>query len=320
MARRLAWSDVRGGALAHVALVAHAVGTLTYARVGAVHGDTIHVYAAMGEARGILKGSEVWLLGQKVGNVTAVRFQSPSRSDTTSRLVIEMELLDSERDVIHRDAVAQIRSGGTVIGAAVVALTPGSPGVPPLADGDTIQARPQPDVEGARAQLGAVTQELPTIIANVKAIRSELGSGQGTAGAMLNDGATRAAAAKALGIRIAQLQRRLGASRGSVGPMMDGELRTRAQLAMAHADSVRTLLSSSRTSLGRFRRDSTLASDVADIRDELATVRASLAESRGTAGRVLHDSAVFDALGEVHRQMALLVADLKKHPLRYNPF
>ena len=49
-------------------------------------------------------------------------------------------------------------------------------------------------------------------------------------------------------------------------------------------------------------------------------MRASLAESRGTAGRVLHDSAVFDALGEVHREMALLVADLKKHPLRYSPF
>jgi phospholipid/cholesterol/gamma-HCH transport system substrate-binding protein len=320
MARRLAWKDVRGGMIALVAIIAIAAGTLKYARVGALHGDTIHVYAAMGEARGILKGSEVWLLGQKIGNVTAVRFQSPSRSDTTSRLVIEMELLDRQRDVIHRDAVAQIRSGGTVIGAVVVALSPGSAGAPPLRDGDTIRVRPQPDVEDAKAQLGAVTSELPTIIANVKAIRSELGSGEGTAGAMLNGAAARAATVDTLGSRIARLKRRLAASRGTGRAVMDGDLRTRMQRAMARADSVRALLSSSRTSLGRFRRDSTLAADVADIRDELASVRTSLAESRGTAGRVLHDSAVFDALGEVHRQMALLVADLKKHPLRYNPF
>jgi hypothetical protein len=26
------------------------------------------------------------------------------------------------------------------------------------------------------------------------------------------------------------------------------------------------------------------------------------------------------ALGEAHREMSLLLADLKKHPLRYNPF
>ena len=46
----------------------------------------------------------------------------------------------------------------------------------------------------------------------------------------------------------------------------------------------------------------------------------SLADSRGTAGRVLHDSAAFSALGDAHREMTLLLADLKKHPLRYNPF
>ena len=89
---------------------------------------------------------------------------------------------------------------------------------------------------------------------------------------------------------------------------------------MARADSVRTLVGSSSTSLGRFKRDSTLIADVADIREELATVRASLTDSRGTAGRVLHDSAAFSALGDAHAEMTLLLADLKKHPLRYNPF
>jgi len=59
---------------------------------------------------------------------------------------------------------------------------------------------------------------------------------------------------------------------------------------------------------------------VADIQTELARVRASLDESQGTAGRVLHDSAVFNALGDVQHEMSLLVADMKKHPLRYNPF
>jgi len=94
----------------------------------------------------------------------------------------------------------------------------------------------------------------------------------------------------------------------------------RARRVLARADSVRALLASPNTSLGRFRRDSTLAAQVEEIRDEAAAARAALATPSGTAGRLLHDSAVFDALAGVHREMTLLVADLKKHPLRYNPF
>jgi hypothetical protein len=59
---------------------------------------------------------------------------------------------------------------------------------------------------------------------------------------------------------------------------------------------------------------------VADIRAELAQVQMLLAEPRGTAGRVLHDSAMTSAIGDAKREMGLLVTDLKKHPLRYNPF
>src|SRR5258705_3184115 len=107
MARRLVWADVRGGLVALLVLVAVSVATLKYALVGAGHGDRIRLYARAGEARGILKGSEVWLLGQKVGLVTDIRFQPPSESDTTNRLVVAMEVQKSYVDAIRRDAVVQ---------------------------------------------------------------------------------------------------------------------------------------------------------------------------------------------------------------------
>jgi hypothetical protein len=34
----------------------------------------------------------------------------------------------------------------------------------------------------------------------------------------------------------------------------------------------------------------------------------------------MRDSAAFSALGDAQREMSLLMADMKKHPLRYNPF
>ncbi len=319
MARRLAWSNVRGGLIAIAVIVGIAVATLKYARVGALRGERMRLYAAVGAARGVLKGSEVWLLGQKVGKITDIRFRSPSESDTTTRVLVEMEVLARYRDALHRDAEAQIRAGGSVIGAMVVYLTPGSPGAPPIREGDTLRAKPQSDVEQATAQFGAVTRELPTIVNNVNAIRSELQSTRGAAGALLRASGERGPL-QGTGAQMARLRQRLGDRRGSLGRIMHGDLGTRATRVLARADSVRALVRSPSSSLGRLRKDSTLIAEVRDIREELGDVRAALAESRGTAGRVLHDSAVFSALGEVHREMTLLVADLKKHPLRYSPF
>lgn len=320
MARRLAWSNVRGGLIAIAVIVGVAAATLRFARVGALRGDRVRLYAAVGAARGVLKGSEVWLLGQKVGKITDIRFRSPSESDTTARVLIEMEVLEKYGAALHRDAEAQVRTGGSVIGAMVVYLTSGSAGAPVVRDGDTLHAKPQSDIESATAQFGAVTRELPGIINDVKSIRAELKSTSGTAGALLRAGAVDRGPLQTTGAQLTRLRQRLANGSGSLGRIMDGGLRARAAQVMARADSVRTLVGSSSTSLGRLRKDSTLLAEVADIRDELGKVRASLADARGTAGRVLHDSAAFDALGEVHREMSLLVADLKKHPLRYSPF
>ncbi|HEX7980358.1 MAG TPA: MlaD family protein [Gemmatimonadaceae bacterium] len=320
MARRLVWADVRGGLVALLVLVAIAAGTLKYARVGALHGDRIRLYARAGAARGILKGSEVWLLGQKVGLVTDIRFEPPSESDTTSRLLVAMEVQQQYAEAIRRDAVAQMRPGGSMIGAVVVYLSSGSASAPAIRDGDTIRTTPQADIEGATARFGAAGKELPAIFENVRALRAELQATEGTAGALLHEEGAATAQLRTTGEQLARLRTHAGATRGSVRRFMDGTLTARASRVLARADSVRALLASPNGSLGRLRKDSTLATEVADIQKELTRVRASLTESQGTAGRVLHDSAVFSALADVQREMGLLVADMKKHPLRYNPF
>jgi phospholipid/cholesterol/gamma-HCH transport system substrate-binding protein len=317
MARRLSWSDVRGGVVALVAIVAVAIGVLKYARVGALRGRTFRVYALVGEARGVLNGSEVWLSGQKVGRIVDIRFRAPENSDTTRRILIEMELLERHRPALHRDAAAQIRAGGSVIGPAVVYLSPGTMRATILRDGDTVLAHPQGDLEEATAQFGTAAKELPAIMANVKVLTAQLQTTEGTMGAIMNGPGLREL--RGARVHVLGLGNRL-AGGGTAGLVMRGGLTVRAGRVMARADSVRALLASPNSSFGRFRRDSTLLAEVSDIRNELTLVRADLDGSRGTAGRALHDSALTDALGEAERQMTLLFADLKKHPLRYISF
>lgn len=318
MARRLSWSDVRGGLIACIVIAAVAVVILKFMRVGALHGDTFPLYAVVGEARGVTKGSEVWLGGQKIGRITDIQFRSPGTADSASRLFISMEVLEEHRHALRRDAVAQIRSGGTVIGPPVVYLSPGSPRARPLQPGDTVRTLVQSDVEDATTRLGEAAKEFPVIMANVQVLRAQLQSPRGTAGALLN-GSGMGELGRAR-IQATRLMGRINGRGGSIGPIMNGGLNDRAGRVMARVDSVRALLSSKHTSLGRFRRDSTLLGEVDDIRNELTLVRASLDESRGTVGRAMHDSALTSTLGQAQQEMSLLFADIKKHPFRYLSF
>jgi hypothetical protein len=99
-----------------------------------------------------------------------------------------------------------------------------------------------------------------------------------------------------------------------------GATTARAKRALARVDSLRALVASNETSIGRFRRDSSLLRTVGSLRDEVTIVKALLDEPRGTAGRVLHDSVLTRQLGAAQRELGALLADLRKHPLRYVAF
>jgi phospholipid/cholesterol/gamma-HCH transport system substrate-binding protein len=316
MARRLSWSDVRGGLVAVVVIAIVATAILKFLRVGALHGDTFRLYALVGEARGVTPGSEVWLNGQKIGKIIDIRFL-PASADTARRIQIEMEVLEAYRAAMRNDAQAQIRSGGSIVGPPVVYLSAGTHGAGPLRANDTVRTRPQADVEGATGQFATATKELPAIIANVKLLAQQLGGTDGTAGAMMNGPGLRDLGRAQSRAKL--LMDRLSGS-GTAGFIMRGGLTVRAHRVMARADSVRALLASSNTSLGRFRKDSTLAKQVGDIRNELTLLQANLAAGRGTAGRAVSDSALRNAVAEAQQEMTLLLADFKKHPLRYISF
>jgi phospholipid/cholesterol/gamma-HCH transport system substrate-binding protein len=320
MARRLSWSDVRGGLFATCAILIAAFATLKFSRVGALHGDTFHLYALVGEARGVLVGSEVWLSGQKIGKIVDIQFRPPMVGDTSSRIEIDMQVLERYRSAMHRDALAQIRSGGTIIGAPVVYITPGTIAAPPMRDGDTVNTKSQADFEGSAGKFGQATLEFPVIMSNVDTLLGFLKTTQGTAGAMLNaPGGLQGGELGRMRQQASQLSARLQGD-GRLGGMMNGVLSARAAAAMSRVDSVRALLASPNTSYGRFRRDSTLLADVSDIRNQLTIVRSLVDEPRGTAGRVLRDSAITRGLADAEHQMTLLMADLKKHPFRYISF
>jgi hypothetical protein len=176
------------------------------------------------------------------------------------------------------------------------------------------------DLEGATGTFGTAAKELPAIISNVKQVVAEVKGTEGTVGAFLNSPNGSLRELSRARAQFSRLQAGLSNTHGSVHAGAREDVLNRARTVMSRIDSVKMLVASPNTSLGRMRKDSTLLAEVADIRKQVGVVQKQLAESQGTAGRVMHDTALTAALGGAQQEMAALFADMKKHPLRYIRF
>jgi MlaD protein len=318
MARTAGWKELRIGIAAAAGVLLLGALILVFGRVGALHGKTFRVYVTTDGARGVIRGTEVWLDGQKVGLVKGVGFRPPS-SPANARLVLALDILDDVQQDVRADSRVTIRSGATLIGEQVVYISSGTAAARGVRDGDTIRAT-QTDVETATSDAAAAAREFPAILANIRVLGAQIRSTQSAVGAFLGDqGGAEMGSVRA---KTDRLMTRLHELDGTLGLAFNrgAELQVGAEQAMAEVDSIRQLLASDQHSLGRFRRDSTLIPDVAALRLQLAELNRLANSPTGTIGRFHADSAI--AVGVRRDLLALdsLMADLRKHPLRYIAF
>ncbi|HXT14563.1 MAG TPA: MlaD family protein [Gemmatimonadaceae bacterium] len=315
---RPGWPDLKLGIVAVLTVIAIALSILIFGRVGTLHGKKFTLYVTTDEARGVIRGTEVWLDGQRVGTVKSVDFRPPTVG-VKDRLILSLSMLESSRSHIRSNTRVQVRAGGTIIGDQVVYMTSGTTRAAGVSDGDTIRAGEQADFESVSSDAAGAGRELPAILENVKLLTAQLQTTEGTLGALgLESGTTM----RSVHGKTARLMARLSNGRGTIPMALSATdaLRARASRAMAQADSIRALVASDQHSLGRFRRDSTLLHSIGEVRAELEHVQTLAASPDGTIGRFRTDSALTHAM---HRDLAALdslFADIKKHPLRYIAF
>ena len=319
MAKRLHWKQLAIGLTSAAIVAAAALLILIFGRVGVLHGHKFTLFATASEVRGVIRGTDVWLDGQKVGMVTGVSFLPPMVSPK-ERLVMRLSLISAIRNQIRHDTRIQIRSGGTILGDQVVYLEGGTAASLGVIDHDTIHGGEQPDLETGVSDATLVAREFPAIMGNVKLITAQLQGVSGTIGAFGFD--QHGSDMKRAFTRTKGIMSRLSDSRGTMAMSMNGrdEVVARARQSMARVDSIKALLTSDKSALGRFRRDSTLILEMGRVRQDLAELQRLADSPQGTIGRFRTDSAITRA---VHRDLVAmdsLFANMKKHPLRYIAF
>jgi MlaD protein len=313
MPPRVSWSSILPGLIALTVVLMIAGGVLMFGGVGRIRGATIRLFVATNQARGVMRGTEVWIAGQTVGKVEDVTFRPPN-TDTSSRVLITTRVRKRDAIQIRRDSRAEIRTGLRMIGPSVVYVSAGTSASPPIRDGDTLYGR-QDGAELRNAKVKHAIAQLKPSLADARASIARMHDRNGTIGAARSDG---------FAAKVRQLRASFGRARGSFDG--EGQVETArsiiadARVTLARVDSIRALLASSAGSLGRFRRDSSLATSVRNVRDDLAQMRQALVAADGNASRFKTDSTLTRSVTDANNEMTLLLADIKRLPLRYLHF
>lgn len=312
MARDLNWRDLKTGIVAFVVIVGGALSVLLFAKVGALHGDTDEIYVLADEAPGVLEGTEVWLSGEKVGLVRDIHFR-PVSTDTLHRLAIHLEILRENMNFIRRDAWADIRPGGNLIGSPVVWISSGTSRAAAVAEGDTLFEISAGKMKPVSERVTELGHRLGTLTDSGGKVLRLLQSQAGTAGRLIGTGWPKVTRQTD---EIARLTTRAVQGDGSLALMLHGELGARITRIRAAKDSISALLESPEGNVSRFRRDSTLVDNVAHLRAQLDSVRADWSAGKGL-GRMRSDSTLQMEIARVRVELGALMADIRKRPLQY---
>ncbi|MDB4912111.1 MAG: Mammalian cell entry related domain protein [Gemmatimonadetes bacterium] len=309
------WRKLTGGIVALVAIIGGALAIIAFARVGSLRGETYSAYIVADQASGILKGTEVWLQGQKVGVVNDVGFRSLA-TDTAVQTVLQVEVLSQYKQFIRKDSRVEFKPGGTYLGAQVVALRIGSHAAPVLEAGDTLTRVSIIDPEVRSNELTEAGQDFPQIVSSLRAIGTDLSRTQTQFGS-LGEHSSRLQLIKA---HVAQFEKRNAGRKGMLLLLSrDNALANSARLVITRADSLLEIMQEPGTRKG-FKADTGLRAALAGTRAQLDSVRVRISREDGAAGRFVHDNALETDLQMLSDQITRTLANFARRPERYSPF
>lgn len=138
--------------------------------------DTFEVAVGFPEVHDLRPGTAVRLRGVDAGQVTGIDY--PVADGPDAAVTVRMRLDARFRDRLYADASAEVHST-SLLGAKVIAVTPGTPGAGPFA-GAPLRATVAPDLTRAAAKLGDAADEARQLVRDAR-------TGPGTVGRLVRD-------------------------------------------------------------------------------------------------------------------------------------
>ena len=142
--------------------------------------SSIKLIALFKDVGGLKAGNNVWFSGVKIGTVKRVSFYG------TAQVEVDMNVEESSKQYIRKDANATISSDG-LIGNKIVVITGGTTNHPEVEDGDRLKTLDALSSDQILETLQENNNNLLRVTKDFKELVGNLRKGKGTVGAVLTD-------------------------------------------------------------------------------------------------------------------------------------
>jgi phospholipid/cholesterol/gamma-HCH transport system substrate-binding protein len=348
--KQLKWSQLRVGLTVLIASVTLAVLIFLMSGTGGWFASKITLRSYFDNAGGLREGAPVRLAGVDIGNVTRVKIVN---GKPMTPVEVTMKVNTKYKFNLRKDSVTLLSTAG-ILGETYVDVDSATAKGPEAADGDTLAARNQPDIQDVvRASQGTL-QNMDALLKRVDRIMSFIESGQGSIGKVIYDPALynqlNATVAEFKGL-VDDIQ----SGKGSIGPLItsdeaykkviaavdkvnvmvdelqqgkgtagkllkDPELYDNANKTIANVRQLTDDINAGKGAIGKMTHDQEFAARLQTLIDNLAALSERLDKGEGTAGMLLKDPALYNNSNQMLVETRELVKSIRENPKKYLTF
>jgi phospholipid/cholesterol/gamma-HCH transport system substrate-binding protein len=334
--RSLAWSELKIGILAVVAIVLAGILIFLVGGQSGFFWQRYHLKTKFGNVLGLKSGALVRVAGVEVGTVKGVEFVGAD-------VEVSMEVLKTMRDRITTDSRATLGSL-SLLGEAVVDISASTSGQP-LSDWGFVQSGKSgtsisdvaagasqgidevtkllKDVRAGKGTVGKlltneeVYKELNGFLTSAENVVNTVNRGKGTLGQIVND----PAAYKSLKASLDDLSvttHRISAGEGSLGRLLKDDAFAKSLSGTTeNLEQVSARINKGEGTAGKLVTDAALYNRITAVSERLDTLVNRLNEGQGTAGQLLHDRQLYENMNGAANELRGLISDVRKDPRKY---
>jgi phospholipid/cholesterol/gamma-HCH transport system substrate-binding protein len=301
-------------------------------------------------AGGLREGAPVRLAGVDIGNVTFVRIVG---GKPLTPVEVTMKVNTKYSFNLRKDSVTLLSTAG-ILGETYVDVDSSTAKGAEAADGDTLAARNQPDiqdvvrasqgtlqnmdallkrvdrivafVESGQGSIGkviydpALYNQLNATVAEFKGLVDDIQSGKGSLGPLFtSDEAYKKviAAIDKLNVMVDELQQ----GKGTAGKLLkDPELYDNANKTIANVRQLTDDINAGKGALGKMTRDQEFAAKLQTTMNNLTALSERMGKGEGTAGMLFKDPALYNNSNQMLVETRELVKAIRENPKKYLTF
>jgi phospholipid/cholesterol/gamma-HCH transport system substrate-binding protein len=334
--RSLAWSELKIGVLAVIALVVASAFIFMVGGQGGLFWQRYSLKTRFQDVQGLKEGAVVRVSGVEVGTVTAVEFSG-------AQVEVAMELSEDMQPRVTTESRAALGSL-SLLGEPVIDITAAASGTP-LPDGAYIESVPPSgqlrdvatsasrsldeatrllqDVRSGKGTVGRLFTdeelyaELNRFVDAASQVAINLRQGRGTLGALLNDPRAYRSLEASLE-NLTGITQRINAGQGSLGKLLHDEaFASSLTSATGRFDQLAAKINAGDGTAGKLVNDPALYNRLNSLSNRLDTLLADLNSGQGTAGQVLRNRELYENMNGAITELRNLVTEIRKDPKKY---